>query len=198
MGFDHLSIRCSHQKCLASMQHTRFAECRSRRRLSGIDSLSCCLYGYKLNVLVVEEMVESTRRVASSAHTRKDVVRVRMTKLILQLTANFFADNTLKTRYHVGVRMRSNHRTYDVVCVRRIVDPMTHGFIGRIFEGHAATRRRYYLGAKNAHTLYVESLSLHVNFPHINNALHTHECTHGSSSHPVLTCTGLGNDLLLA
>src|SRR5690606_36286379 len=80
----------------------------------------------------------------------------------------------------------------------RIIDPVTHCLVGRIFQSHTSTGRRNDRGAQDAHTLDVGTLALHVYLPHVDDTLHSHQCAYRRGSNAMLSGTCFGNDLLFS
>ena len=76
--------------------------------------------------------------------------------------------------------------------------PVTYGLVSGILECLVATLNGINLGTKHLHTFHVDMLALHIEGSHIDTAWHIHQRTHRSSSHTMLTSTGLGHNACLA
>src|SRR5690606_35226319 len=115
-----------------------------------------------------------SRGVATPAYACEHVVGIRMSHLFLQLAPDLFADDGLKTCDHVGIRMRTDNRSDNIMSIRRVVDPMAHRFVGSILERHAPACRGYNLRTEDAHTFYIRTLSFHIDLTHVDDTLHAH------------------------
>ena len=93
--------------------------------------------------------------------------------------------------------MRPYHRAYDVMRVFGMVDPIAYGFVGSVFQGLAAARRRPHFCPQHTHAGYIGRLALDVHFTHIDDALHAHQGTNRGGGHAVLSGTGFSNDARL-
>src|SRR6478735_10499354 len=83
------------------------------------------------------------------------------------------------------------------MCVDRIINPISQGLIGSVFQRLTSTSCRNHFRAEHFHTLHVRLLALHVDLAHVHFAFHTHECTYCSRCYTMLTCTCLCNNAFL-
>ena len=67
-----------------------------------------------------------------------------------------------------------------------MVDPVPYSLIGSILQGLVPTVNRYDLCSQHLHFLYIGSLTLHIQGPHIDDALHTGQRTYGSRGNSML------------
>ena len=72
--------------------------------------------------------------------------------------------------------------------------PIAQGLIGGVLEGTGTRAHRNDRRAQHLHAVDVETLSRHVLFAHIHDALKTESSARRCGRHPVLSCACLGND----
>ena len=94
--------------------------------------------------------------------------------------------------------MWTHHRSNCVIRVFNSCHPITHGFVDCIFQRATSRLGRDNFGAKQAHSKYVQCLSLDVHFSHVHLALKTKQCCCSCRCNTVLSSACLGNDALLA
>src|SRR3546814_16369682 len=89
--------------------------------------------------------------------------------------------------------MGAYHRTYDIMGIHRVVDPVPEGFIGSIFQGLAAAGGRNYGGPEHFHPGYIGCLALHIYFAHIYDTFQPSEPTNRRGTNSILTGPRFGN-----
>src|SRR6185312_888068 len=196
--FHHLAVRGLHYIAAAAMQDTGFTELRGSSAHPAVKPMSCGLDGDQFDASLVQEMIECPGRVAATADTGDGMRRKLATRFFLQLSAYLFADDALKTRYHVRVGMRAYYAADDIVGVQRMIDPIADGLIGCILERLAAAGGGYHLRSQHLHPGHVRRLAFDIFFSHIDDALHAFQRTHSGSGYAVLSRTRFGNDPLFS
>src|SRR5689334_10127310 len=141
-------------------------------------------------------MIERACGIATTAHTSNHIIWIGITQRTFQLLPDLFTDDGLKPSHHIWIWVRPNNRPNNIMCVIRVVDPMTHGFVGRIFQGHVSAEGWNHLGSENSHALHVGPLTIHVQLPHVHGALHSHQRTNSGGSYTMLTGSSFGYDFL--
>ncbi len=164
----------------------------------GVDTFSGSFNANQLHVFLIQKMVKRASGIAPATHAGNDPVRVFFTGLFLELPADFFGNDRLKPGNHVGIRMRPNHRTDDVVRVNRVVNPVAHGLVGGIFQGLIATEGRNHFRSEHLHLFHVRRLALHINGPHVNNTFQTHQRANRCGCQTVLSGAGFSNNPMFA
>src|SRR6185436_782024 len=106
-----------------SMKHARPAQGRRRRGLSGVKALSGGLNAHERHVLMIQEVEVCASGIASTADAGYDIVRKWIALLFRELTADLLANHGLQSRDKIRIGMRTDHRSDDVVCFRRMIDP---------------------------------------------------------------------------
>jgi hypothetical protein len=70
--------------------------------------------------------------------------------------------------------------------IRRVINPVAHGFVGGVFERLAATGGGYYRGSQHPHPFHVGFLPFHVQFAHVHDALQAHQGAYRGRGYAVL------------
>ena len=133
MWLNHLPILGLHQQGFGSMQNPRSTQYGCGSRLAGMDPMPRRLHSNQSHLGFIVVVVKCSSGIGSSTHTGNHEVRIFATFLCLQLPFDFFRDDGLKSCHHLWIRMRSHHRTDDVMRSHWIRNPSTHGFVGGIF-----------------------------------------------------------------
>nr|DAH99946.1 MAG TPA: hypothetical protein [Caudoviricetes sp.] len=158
---------------------------------------SAALDAELLDIRIVTEIVERADGVAAAADARDEVVGLAA-KRILRLCADLLADDLLEVAYHLGIRMRTDRRTDDIVGVRDVRRPVADRLTRRIFERTRAARHGDDRRPEEAHTEHVEPLTFDVDRAHEDVALHAEECSDRRRRDTVLPRTRLRDNVLLA
>ena len=119
-------------------------------------------------------MIKRSCGIGTSSYARNDVIWKFRTRFFEQLLFDFFGYNRLKACHHVRIGVRPYDRTDDVVSVGRVIDPVTHCLVGRVFEGLGAAHGGTNFCAEHSHTSHVGRLALDVNLAHVHDTLHSH------------------------
>src|SRR5690349_10186776 len=96
--------------------------------------MACCLNGYQFYLFVIEEMIKSPRSIAATTDAGYDVCRQIIPCFFLQLFTYLLADDALKPGHHIGVWMRPYHAADNIMRICRVIDPVTHRFVGSVFQ----------------------------------------------------------------
>src|SRR5215469_2424957 len=129
-----------------------------------------CFDADQLYGCVTQESVENSDRVAAAADAGKDGIRQAF--LTLQdLAPRLLADYAMKITNHHRIRMRSERRTKQIVCVLNVGHPIAHGFADCVLQSTAAVRDTYDFRSQHAHAENVQPLPAHVLFAHVNDAI---------------------------
>ena len=163
-----------------------------------MDAQSSGFGQYDFHPLVVQVMVNGTRRVAAASDAGHQVIGVIPPFLFQQLFPDFLTDDRLQPGHHVGIGMRSDGRADDVEGVRRVTAPVSDGLVGGIFQCHVSGGDGAYGSSQHLHPLYVDVLALHVGLSHIDHAFHSHQGTDGGGGYAVLAGSGFGDDSFLS
>ena len=143
-------------------------------------------------------MIHSSCCIGTSADACHQIVRVVATFLFHKLPLDFFANDTLKSCYHVGIRMRTHSRTDEIERIFGAFTPCHQGFVHGVFQGFVATFGRHYCGPKHTHTFHINVLSLHIEGSHVDATFHTHQCAGSGCGNSMLSSTCFSNDALFA
>src|SRR4051812_19234338 len=105
MRLYYLTIFCLHHQALAAMQHSWFTKLGSGSAQAAVHAMSRCFYSDQLHGLLIQEMIEHTRRITATTYAGNDVRGQFTAGLYFQLLSCFFTDHTLKAGHHIRVRM---------------------------------------------------------------------------------------------
>ena len=94
--------------------------------------------------------------------------------------------------------MRPHDGSETVVGVADAGAPLAHGFGYSVLKGGGACFDRHYRCPKEAHPVYIKSLSYGVLLAHKHNAFHAHEGRGGSCGNSMLSGAGLSYETGLA
>ncbi len=183
-----------HQQGFATVDNAHFSQYRSSGAFPGVDAFSRSFHGDDSNIRIIQKMIVSPCGITASTYAGDNIIWIFPTFLFFELRFDFFRNHGLKPSYHIRIGMRPHHRTDNVMRVHRIIDPIANGLVGGIFQGSTSRFGRTYFGTQHFHSGYIGGLTGNVNFTHIHHTLNAHECTDSCGGHPMLTCTGLGND----
>ena len=157
---------------------------------SRLDPVTAGLDANQAHVLIVHESVEDAHGVAAAAHARHNCVR-KSTDRLETLRSGLPADDGLELANHERIRMRSEHRSEQIVTVRYRADPVPHGFVDGVLQRAAAGIDAADGGAEKLHAKDVERLPRHVFGAHVDVAVETEQRTGCCRGHAVLPRPGL-------
>ena len=108
------------------------------------------------------------------------------------------ADHPVEVAHHLRVGARPVGRAQDVVGRADIGHPVAHRLVDGLLERPLARLDAPHLGAHQAHPEDVERLALHVDGPHVDDALEAELRAHRGRGYAVLARAGFRDDPLLA
>jgi hypothetical protein len=149
---------------------------------------------HDFDIVVIQVLINRSGSIAPSANTRNKTIGKIAPFFLQKLPFNLFADNRLKSGYHIGIRMRTNGRSNHIMRVFGMTAPVANGLVCGVFQCHVSRSDRNYRGPQHSHFFHVRKLPFHIGFPHINRTRHLHEGTHRSRGYSMLSGTGFGND----
>ena len=120
------------------------------------------------------------------------------TGLVQHLGPGLQTDDALEVAHHQWERMWSGGGAETVVGVVGVGHPVTEGLVDGVLEGLRSRLHRHDRRTQQAHPGDVERLAGGVDRTHVDHALQTQQRARGRRRHPVLACTGLGDDSGLA
>ena len=138
------------------------------------DAQSSGFRQHDFDSFVINIMINCSGGITSSANTSYQIIRIIPSFMLHQLTTDFFANDGLQTGNHVGIRMRSDSRTNQIIGVFRMTTPITDGFVRGVLQCHVSRSDRNNLRSQHLHLLHIGMLAFHIRFPHINNTFHVH------------------------
>mmetsp|Transcript_113571 Transcript_113571/g.294177 ORF Transcript_113571/g.294177 Transcript_113571/m.294177 type:complete len:206 (-) Transcript_113571:1231-1848(-) len=119
-------------------------------------------------------------------------------RLVEHLGAGLVADDRLELADDIREGMRPNSRADDVVGGADVCHPIPHGLIDGILQRLRPALGRHDLRTQHLHAEHVERLPLHVDCPHVDDALEAHQRASRRSRNAMLSSARLGDDPLLA
>ena len=134
----------------------------------------------------------------ASSHAGHQVVGIVAAFLFQQLLPDLLRDDALQTGHHIRIGMRTDSGAYNIKGVAGMTAPVAYGLVGGILQGPVACTDGAHLGSQHLHPLYVHMLALHVEGSLIDHAGHVHQGADRGCGHPMLACSRLGDDALLA
>src|ERR1044071_2777426 len=123
MCFSYLSLTVLQHITLAAVEHAHFAAQNRSRVFARPKSPARCLNPQHFDPLVVDEWVEKDHGVAAAPHTRHQIIR-QPSFFFQNLPTRFLPDHGLKVPYNHWVRMRSGHRSDEIISVAYIRYPI--------------------------------------------------------------------------
>mmetsp|Transcript_2512 Transcript_2512/g.5272 ORF Transcript_2512/g.5272 Transcript_2512/m.5272 type:complete len:459 (-) Transcript_2512:476-1852(-) len=151
----------------------------------------------QFDALVLDEGVEGSDGVRSSADTGHDAVR-ELSDLGLHLLLDLDSNDPLKVSDNGRERVRPHGAADEVVRVPDVGYPVPHGLVDGILEGPLTGLDGDDGCAERVHPEHIELLPLRVNLPHINNALQPQHSADRGGGDAVLPRPRLGYDPVLA
>ena len=164
-----------------------------------------CIYSFTtgfgeddLHAAIVDIMVNGSGGIATTTYTSDKIVGAVTAFFLNELLFDFLADDGLQASHHVGIRMRTDCGTDDVVGIGRMTTPVADCLVGSIFQRHISGSDGDDGCTQHLHFFYIDMLAFYIRFSHVDDAFHVHQGTYGGSSYSVLSGTGFGDDAMLA
>ena len=124
--------------------------CTGCHRCSGtirVNAKTCRLTADQPDALIIDELIEHSHCVASTADACHNNIR-QLSFLLKDLCSCLTADHALEITYDHRKRMRSHYRAEHIKCIIDTACPLTHTLVDGILQGHRAALNRMHLCAK--------------------------------------------------
>src|SRR5258708_35666697 len=141
MRFSHLTVFRLHHQAPAAMQYPGPAQLGGSRAHAAVDPMARRFYGDQFYTSFIQEMVKSPCGITTTSHAGNHMRRQFISRRLLQLDPDLFADHTLEAGDHIRIGMGPHYATDNIMSVDRIVDPIPDRLIRGILQRLAAAYR---------------------------------------------------------
>lgn len=197
MGGQHLPVVVLQQVGPGAVEDTRLAQQQRRCVVAGgARPVAGGLHADE-PYGVVHEGAPDAQRVAAGADAGHDGVG-ELAGGVQELGPGLLPDHRLEPLHHGRIGVRADGRAQQVVGGVGLGDPVADRFVDGVFEGCGALVDEAHLGSEQSHPLQVGGLPIGVDLAHVDHAVEAEERADRRGGDAVLSCTGVGDDPLLA
>lgn len=197
VGEFDLAVVIGEEPGFGALEDAEFSALEAGGVFFGFDAFASGFDADHAEVGVIDEGVEEAHGIGAAADAGDEKLG-EAAFFLEDLLAGFESDDAVEVADHHGERVGAEGGAENIMGVIDGGDPVAHGFVDGFFEGGLSGGDGDDFGPHEAHAGDIEGLARHVDFAHVDGAVHAEAGADGGGGDAVLTGSGFGDDAFFA